>query len=526
MLRERRKAIPHEQAATQNRFLVERIASSDAFLNADLVLLYAPIGTEINLLPLARIARERGIDVAFPISEPETCTLDFRILTTDARLAKGTYGIPEPPADAPKVTCTARTLCIVPGLSFAPNGARIGYGKGYYDRFLADFPGVAIGAVYESMLSDSLPTDEHDLPVSLVFTERGTIDCAQQKAPTCAKKPTPVTQKIKKFLLSLSKKAHPEEQAVAVAGAGSSDPERSLPLPPVLVLCTYILLILAQWIDTAWLDRESESVGAILLQLLVFIVPAILYSSLRGEGFGARIRLTPPRPRHLWLCACVLVMMITGSLLTCILTGGIASLTGGFVLYNTFTAQANGNFSEMVLLLFTYAIVPAFCEELIFRAFLCAEYEKRGVGVSIAASALFFAMLHFTFPMFLTYLLLGAILAATFYATRSFFAVLLLHVLYNVFCLFGQPYLSAFYVTAGSNDIFLFCIITLFLLFSAFAAGEARKIYHLYARANLSSDYTAPLPLKALPKAFFRALFTPATAICIVVWVVMSIINL
>lgn len=505
---------------------MERIASSKAFLDADLLLLYAPIGSELNLLPLVRIARERGIDVAFPITNPDTCTLDFRILTPDARLCEGTYGIPEPPKDAPNITPTSRTLCVLPGLSFAPNGARIGYGKGYYDRFLADFPGIAIGAVYEALLSSSLPTDAHDLPVSLVFTERGMIDCSRQSPPKNETKSTPVLQKAKNLLLSWYSRIRPEAQSVAVIGSEASAPVKPLHFPPILVLCTYVLLILAQLIDTAWLNRENETVGAILLQLLVFVVPAILYSSLQGERFPSRIRLTLPRPRHLWLCVCVLIVMITGSLLTCILTGGIASLTGGFVLYNTFTAQANGNFMELVLLVITYAVVPAFCEELIFRAFLCAEYEKLGVGVSIAVSALFFAMLHFTFPMFLTYLFLGAILAAALYATRSFFAVLLLHILYNVFCLFGQPYLSAFYVTAGSNDIFLFCIITLFLLFSAFAAGEARKIYHLYARANLSSDYTVSRPLKFLPKAFFRALFTPATAICIVVWVVMSIINL
>ena len=103
---------------------------------------------------------------------------------------------------------------------------------------------------------------------------------------------------------------------------------------------------------------------------------------------------------------------------------------------------------------------------------------------------------------------------------------LILHVLYNLFCLFGQPYLSAFYVRAGSTDLFLFCVITLFLLFSAFAAGEARKIYHRYARANLASDYTVSQPIRALPKTLLQALASPISALCLIVWLILSIVNL
>jgi hypothetical protein len=112
------------------------------------------------------------------------------------------------------------------------------------------------------------------------------------------------------------------------------------------------------------------------------------------------------------------------------------------------------------------------------------------------------------------------------YATRSALAPMLLHFFYNVFCLFGQPYLSAFYVNAGSNEIFLFCLITLLLLFSAFSAGEARKIYHLYARANLSSDYTSSIKPSEYPKRIFATLKTPVVIPVILLWLVMAIIDL
>lgn len=519
-LRARRNALSNEQIRTWSQAICEQIAASKPFLEADLLLLYAPIGKEINLLPLVRTARAKGIPVAFPVSDPESCTLTFRILESDQRLNAGAYRIPEPPADAPVAEPTARSLCILPGLSFTPTGARIGYGKGYYDRFLESFPGIAVGAVYESLLAKRLPTEPHDRAALLVFTEKGVIDCrrhAQKKKKSAIPALRPYIQKAIAWLRSLQ----PTKEDLAEISR-----VRTLHLPPALVLFSFLFLILARLVDTALLKRGSATIGAVLLQILIFVVPAVLYSSLRGEKFTKRIRLTLPRLSQLWFCFSILIVMITGSMLTSILTGGIASLSGGFVLYNTFNAQSSGDFFGVATLVIAYALVPAFCEELVFRAYLCAEYEHLGVAVSITASALFFAMLHFSFPLLLTYLLLGALLAAVLYATRSFFAVFALHFCYNLFCLFGQPYLSAFYLRAGTNDIFFFCIVTLFLLFAAFSAGEARKIYHLYARVNLSSAYTTETPLKRTPQILFRALASPMTAACIVIWIVMSVINL
>ena len=112
------------------------------------------------------------------------------------------------------------------------------------------------------------------------------------------------------------------------------------------------------------------------------------------------------------------------------------------------------------------------------------------------------------------------------YTTRSFLAPILLHICYNVFCLFGQPYLSAFYINAGSNEIFIFCVVVLFLLFAAFAAGEARKIYHVHAKKNISSGYTTPLPLRRLPAAFLESLLSPVFLVCLAVWLITSVVNL
>ena len=110
--------------------------------------------------------------MAFPISDPKTCTLSFRLVSSLSELSPGAYGIFEPTADAPFAENDFLTLCVVPAVSFDRFGFRLGYGKGFYDRFLADFHGKSVGLIDSRLLTDSLPRDEFDKSVDLIITER------------------------------------------------------------------------------------------------------------------------------------------------------------------------------------------------------------------------------------------------------------------------------------------------------------------------------------------------------------------
>ena len=530
ILLQKRAEFSREERKEMDRDIAAGIIDSPLFKNASMLLIYAPLDSEINLLPVAHVARKRGMPIAFPRCDKETNTMQFYILPEGQKLIPGAYGIPEPPEDAPVCTPDERALCIVPALSYDLSGNRIGYGKGYYDRYLATFPGVTVGVAYAPMLLKGAPIEPHDKPVDWLFTERGSYNCQEtaaheskpvkkeeiRKDDKPAKGKTPRGWKqLYECLMNGSRRL----------GGGKDGALKPLHAPLWLVLCNFVLLLISRLIDARLLDRDSEFVGIILIQVLIFIIPAILYCKLRGESFAERIRLRPPRISHIPFLLYLLVVMISGSLLTAILTGGIRSLEGSFTLYDTFVART-GTPAETAYAILAYALLPAVGEELTYRSILCSEYEKRGVGVAILASALTFAMLHFSFAHFLTYFFLGALLACAMYATRSFLAPILLHVCYNVFCLFGQPYLSAFYVNAGSNEIFIFCVVVLFLLFAAFAAGEARKIYHIHAKKNISSAYTQALPWRRLPVTLLESLLSPVAAVCLVVWLITSIVNL
>lgn len=149
----------------------DNLIKSEAFSNADTVLLYFPIKNEISPLDIFYMAHSLGKTVAFPLCQRESHTLVFCKVTSLDELARTKDGLFEPSEECEIITPSEHTLCIVPALAFSRAGMRLGYGGGYYDRFLANFKGISAGLSYSSLLVDSLPTNEHDITLDMIITE-------------------------------------------------------------------------------------------------------------------------------------------------------------------------------------------------------------------------------------------------------------------------------------------------------------------------------------------------------------------
>ena len=111
-----------------------------------------------------------GIRVACP-KPVEGARMEWREIRSVGDLAPGKYGIPEPGASCKLAVPDVATVALVPGLLFDGNGHRLGYGGGYFDRFLAHFPGISIGLAYDFQVASSLPSESHDVPLHFVVTE-------------------------------------------------------------------------------------------------------------------------------------------------------------------------------------------------------------------------------------------------------------------------------------------------------------------------------------------------------------------
>ncbi len=296
--------------------------------------------------------------------------------------------------------------------------------------------------------------------------------------------------------------------------------------PSVVVLCTYVLLLLSKLVDVTFINRENEYYSVVILQLMIFLLPGAIWCMFSGEKYIKGLRLRLPKPNSLLLIFSSALLMISGGLLMSMLFGGLESLSQNFSLYDTFVSKTDGSVPSNLYLLAAYAIIPAICEEFVFRGILCHEYENGGVLRAIVFSSVFFALLHFNPVNILVYLFSGIILAMVLYASRSLIGAMIAHLLYNIFGLFGQPYMNTLYRITGSSNFFLFVVAFVFLLSAAIFCREAARLYKKYLYDGVSSGYRYPVlnnPVQ-IRKTYISVLKEPATIACFVFYIVASII--
>lgn len=167
-----RSALPREARAERSAKITERVLALEALKSAQCVAAFAAIRSEVDPSAIVASLRSRGVDVAFPrIDEQGSLTLH---VCAPERLEPGTWDIPEPPHDARRPVRV--DVILVPGLAFDPRGHRVGYGKGYYDRLLAQWPdaySVALG--FDFQLVPETPNLPNDVPVSCIVTDKRTM---------------------------------------------------------------------------------------------------------------------------------------------------------------------------------------------------------------------------------------------------------------------------------------------------------------------------------------------------------------
>lgn len=167
-IRQQKKAMTAEQIAALSRVLTEKFLETDLYKNAQTVYGYLPYNQEVRTEALLQQALSDGKKVAVPKVYGDQ--MRFIYITDLNRVAPGYAGIPEPVEDGP-VAEDPHALVLMPGVAFDQNGGRIGYGGGFYDRFLEnepDHPTVAL--CYRFQMVEHLETEAHDIPVDLVIS--------------------------------------------------------------------------------------------------------------------------------------------------------------------------------------------------------------------------------------------------------------------------------------------------------------------------------------------------------------------
>lgn len=175
-MRKRRAALTEADRELKSREILRRLVSLNEYKSANLVLSYVSLPYEVDTFALLDCAVRDGKKVAVPRCVNGKPHINFYYISSLEDLSEGSFGILEPEPN-PEKLCRSRTgLCVLPGLSFDRRGTRLGYGKGYYDRFLQNFKGTMVGICFSEVLSKSpIPRGRFDVPAEIIVTEKEII---------------------------------------------------------------------------------------------------------------------------------------------------------------------------------------------------------------------------------------------------------------------------------------------------------------------------------------------------------------
>lgn len=168
-----RAELDREKKSEWDRELAKRVINE--IKGSSLVLSYVSTENEADTYEIMRYCLDSGIRLAVPKCIANTPLMDFYYIKTLGELEKGAFSIYEPQKSCEKVSDFTGAVCLVPAMSYDEKGYRIGYGGGYYDRFLSGHDVKKIGMCYERCLEKEHIHSEYDIKADLIITQNRTI---------------------------------------------------------------------------------------------------------------------------------------------------------------------------------------------------------------------------------------------------------------------------------------------------------------------------------------------------------------
>lgn len=181
---EKRKKISQDERIKKSNEIKKRLFETEHYKNANFIFTFVSTDEEIDTHDIIRESLKKGKRIGVPITLPKEKKLVVsEIKDLDNELEMGFYGILTPKKEyIREISPEEIDVVLVPGLIFREDGFRIGYGGGYYDRFLRDAKSVVkIGLCYEMQIYEDIPVDIYDIPVDYIITEKRIIDCKSNR---------------------------------------------------------------------------------------------------------------------------------------------------------------------------------------------------------------------------------------------------------------------------------------------------------------------------------------------------------
>lgn len=300
---------------------------------------------------------------------------------------------------------------------------------------------------------------------------------------------------------------------------------KSSGIAPILVLFVFIMTLVIRLFNlTSGKSVDEIFMKTIVAQIVIFALPALFYIRTRDDKYFSNINVSAMIPSKTLFLIYTLGVLVIGSMLIQFIIYAV----GGEEYAVSTTGQelsAIGETSGFSYVFLALCLVPAICEEFVFRGILLYEYSGYGKFCAISLSSLAFAMLHFDINGFLSYFFCGIVLGAAYYITQNLFITILLHLANNLFSIYAIPLVSQMILGSGSLLFSLFILVSLFLLTLTLSLREASIIYWEYSvgdalmKKNEKEQKGRTRGIYAITEVFL----SPVFLICALLFTVMSI---
>ncbi len=264
---------------------------------------------------------------------------------------------------------------------------------------------------------------------------------------------------------------------------------------PILVLVVFVLIVSVNFIPQFKSLGVSENpyIFAIVVNVLAYALPTAFYCILRGRKLMPSMRFRFPKFTSLLYIFHTTVFIVCGVALLSVLGYKMApeAFSGTSITSNASFAMSGGFFNE-IYIIFAFAVIPAFAEEILFRGVVLTEYEKNGVILASVMSALMFAMSHFSLPRLPVYIFSGLVLSAAVFATRSLITAIAIHAVNNIVVIYSERFILKIIDRENESTVLLLVILGVILIISGMlSCFEARRLYSGYAETSEAIDRKA-----------------------------------
>ena len=166
-----RKSLDKDEKAKMDDEIAKRVKKLYQYRSAKVIMIYVSTAIEVDTFKIIENAFKDGKKVAVPRCIPETRQMEFHYITSIDQLSPGSFGVLEPPITNQTVTDFSNALMLVPGFTFDQYGYRLGYGKGYYDRYLSRYNGSVVGMCYSPEFRHHMFHGRYDRSVDTVVSD-------------------------------------------------------------------------------------------------------------------------------------------------------------------------------------------------------------------------------------------------------------------------------------------------------------------------------------------------------------------